>query len=91
MNNFICINDNIVLDENIGTKELYLFMRLVSLASKEGYIEISLDELMKNTKYKNRAMICKYLSTLKENGYITKVESESRKSAYKLNRNMFYK
>ena len=86
----ICINNDILKDDNIKAQHLYTFWQLVDIAEDDIAI-FTLNELMNLVKCKDKETVLKYLGVLVDNGYISKLEPTNRKSTYKLNKQYFYK
>ena len=87
----LSIKDDLMLDERLKAKEIYLFLHLVRLCNEDGIINLSLVELMKETRLTNKRKLIEYIGNLESYEYLERLESLDRKSVFKLNRFTYHK
>lgn len=91
MSVYLSIKDSLLLDDRLKAKELYLFLHMIRLCNSDSIVNLTLDDLMKETKLTNRMKLIEYLKSLEECGYIVKIDNIERKSAYQVNSECYFK
>ncbi len=92
MSDSIAIKESLLLDENLKSQELCLFLQLIRLCDKQtGIITISAADLMKESRMTNKGRMLKYINKLIEYKYIDRLENVNKKSSYRVHREYFFK
>ncbi len=70
---YLCVDENIIDNVELKPQEVYLLLCLIRLADDNGELVISAKDLMKSSRFTNKAMMLKYLENLISSGYIKKI------------------
>ncbi len=84
------INLDILDNENLKPYHINLFLHLIKL-SENGEVTITISELMKHIRCKNRKQVIEYLRVLRDNKLIEFNSEVNKANTYKLNNKDFFK